>query len=38
MKFEEFKEFINYQNLIDLSNKYNLGLKEPEQPPIKVEK
>jgi hypothetical protein len=38
MKFMEFIDFYNYKNLIDLSNRYGLGLEEPAQPPIKVEK
>jgi hypothetical protein len=38
MKLTEFMEFGNYRNLIDLSNKYNLRLEEPEKPPMKVEK
>jgi hypothetical protein len=37
-KFIEFREFSNYQNIINLSNKYNLGLEEPAKPPIKIEK
>jgi hypothetical protein len=38
MRLIDFMKFSNYQNLIDLSNKYNLQLEEPENPPIKVEK
>jgi hypothetical protein len=38
MKLKEFIEFGNYRNMIDLSNKYDLKLEEPNKPPIKVEK
>lgn len=37
-KLYEVRKFSNYQNLIKLLDKYDLGLKEPEEPPIKVEK
>ncbi|MDR1582817.1 MAG: hypothetical protein LBS55_06095 [Prevotellaceae bacterium] len=37
-KLIEFREFGNYSNIINLSKKYNLGLEEPEKPPMKVEK
>jgi hypothetical protein len=35
---KEVVKFNNYQNLIELSKKYNLGLEEPDNPPLKVEK
>jgi hypothetical protein len=34
----EFFDFFNYRNMIDLSDKYELGLEEPEKPPVKVKK
>ncbi|MDR1886954.1 MAG: hypothetical protein LBQ70_03475 [Prevotellaceae bacterium] len=37
MKLNEFMEFGNYRNIINLSNKYNLGLEAPDSPPVKVE-
>jgi hypothetical protein len=38
MKLKDFMKFGNYKNIIDLSNKYDLQLEEPDTPPIKVEK
>jgi hypothetical protein len=38
INLKEVMKFNNYQNLIELSKKYNLGLEEPEKPPLKVEK
>jgi hypothetical protein len=38
INLKEVMKFHNYQNLIELSKKYNLGLEEPEKPPFKVEK
>ncbi|MDR3246382.1 MAG: hypothetical protein LBT50_08120 [Prevotellaceae bacterium] len=35
---KEVMKFNNYQNLIELTKKYNLGLEEPDKPPLKVEK
>jgi hypothetical protein len=36
MKLQEFMEFSSYQKLLELSNKHNLNLEEPEKPPIKI--
>jgi hypothetical protein len=38
MKLTEFMEFFNYRNIIDMSNKYDLDLEEPKDPPIKIKK
>jgi hypothetical protein len=38
LKLKEFIEFSNYRNILDLSNKYDLKLEEPNKPPIRVEK
>jgi hypothetical protein len=37
INLKEVMKFNNYQNLIELSKKYNLGLEEPKKPPFKVE-
>jgi hypothetical protein len=37
-KLLEYRKFSNYQTLIEQLNKHNLGLNEPEEPPIKVKK